>query len=43
MTRNVYKAPEIVELEVFAEGVIAASTFNLNEYKSNGDAIELEF
>lgn len=38
-----YVTPEIQEIEVFAEGVLAASTFKLNEYESNGDAIELEF
>ncbi len=43
MIRDMYTTPEIVELEVFAEGVLSASTFNLNEYESNGDAIELEF
>lgn len=43
MIQNMYSTPEIVELEVFAEGVLAASNFTLNEYESNGDAIELEF
>ena len=38
-----YKTPEIMEIEVFAEGVLAASTFKLNDYESNGEAIELEF
>ena len=38
-----YKTPEIMDIEVFAEGVLAASTFKLNDYESNGEAIELEF
>lgn len=43
MMRNHYRTPEILEIEVFAEGVLSASTFTLNEYQSNGEAIELEF
>lgn len=43
MLKHNYVVPEILEIEVFAEGVLAASTFTLKEYESNGDAIELEF
>lgn len=43
MLKHSYMTPEIQEIEVYAEGVLAASTFKLDEYESNGDAIELEF
>lgn len=43
MIKRDYVVPEIVELEIHAEGVLAASTFGLTDYESNGEAIEIEF
>ncbi len=43
MTKRNYVVPEIMELEMHAEGMLASSTFGLSDYKSNGEAIELEF
>ena len=41
---DTYVAPEIMELEIQPGGaVLSASTYMLNDYQSNGDAIELEF
>lgn len=41
--KHEYMTPEIQEIEVFAEGLLAASTFVLEDYQSNGNALELEF
>lgn len=43
MKKIEYKAPECLSLEVFSEGVLAASSFTLTNYESNGETIELEF
>ena len=43
MKKVEYKAPECDIMEIYAEGVLAASTFGVTEYESNGNAIELEF
>ncbi len=40
---GIYISPEIKEIQLYPEGVLSTSGFKLNEYESNGDAIELEF
>ena len=42
MTKRNYVVPEIMELEMHAEGILASSTFGLSDYQSNGEAIEIE-
>ena len=43
MKKLEYKAPECLIVNVNMEGVLAASRFEVGEYDSNGDAIDLEF
>ena len=43
MKKIEYKAPQCEIMEIYAEGVLAASIFEVTEYESNGNAIELEF
>lgn len=43
MIKCEYVVPEIKELEIHSEGMLAASTFGLTDYESNGEAIEIEF
>lgn len=38
-----YKTPQILEIQMFPEGILAASTFRLEDYQSNGEAIDLDF
>ena len=42
MIKRDYFVPEIKELEIHSEGMLAASVFGLTDYESNGDAIEIE-
>ena len=41
--KEIYNSPEVKEIQMNPEGVLSTSGFKLNEYESNGDAIELEF
>ena len=43
MLKGSYETPKIQEIKMFAEGVLAVSTFMLQEYGSNGEPIELDF
>ena len=42
MTKRDYVVPEVLELEMLVEGMLASSTFGLSDYKGNGEAIEIE-
>lgn len=43
MMNENYVTPKSQEIKIFTEGMLAVSTFMLQEYSSNGEHIELEF
>ena len=41
--KEIYRSPEIEEIQMRIDRIMAASAFSLSDYESNGDPFELEF